>query len=347
MKRMTLLGGIVSLLTCTTGCDDSNRRRITVIEQPSSAPADTIVLDRIDRLDASFCSGWLTNETLLCTASAETLPTHMQIRHIKTSPTLDTKLPAGSTLSIAPDGKHAFGQGFGEAFLADLTQPDKDPHPIHIGDSGISYLNPTAIGAWFDSQTFILPIAGENAGLALIGIDGTITPIELSDQSRHIQKIVIAAERLFTLDVNQRLKSYDKKGSDVRLVRNHVVDFAVSPDGLKLAATIQASPHQESLIIADTLDSTNEKSLSKGRLLRQLAWSPSGDKLAYATFSLEQGGSGLYVMNARSGSALSLSIQPNIESPIVWSPSGDSLFVAEHPAAEWAAGFTTFYRLKK
>jgi len=250
-----------------------------------------------------------------------------------------TTLPAGWDAAVSPDRKSVYARFFGEAVIADLSQPMSKPLPMRI-DGG-------AIGSWADERTYIAPIAGDRLGLEVISVEGTAKPMELSDNTVNIRKVVAAGERIYTLGMDHQLKSFDRNGASAKLLRSGVVDFAVSRNGERLAVSVQTAPNQEALFVTDTAARGTEKYVTKGRLVRQLSWSPDGDKLAYAAFSLEPSGSGLYVMQAQSGSAIALSVMPNAKQPIVWNPEGDALFVAEHDLTGMSAGFTTVYKLKK
>lgn len=154
--------------------------------------------------------------------------------------------------------------------------------PLRTGDDRVTWLLRDSIGSWTAEQTFILPIVKDNKyGLGFAQKNGTVTPVFLPTSDSPIQKVSMYGERLYYLTRNKQLKSCNIQGTDEKLIRTEVSDFALSPDGSRLALSLETSADEVSLFITDLQGLEPGSFVVKGRLLQQLAWSPDGHKLAF------------------------------------------------------------------
>lgn len=176
--------------------------------------------------------------------------------------------------------------------------------------------------------------------------DGTVTPLSLPNAEQPILKAFAKQDHLYLLDAEQKLWIAEITSLTARVLREQVGDFSLSPDGDTLAIATRTAADEITLFSTAPSGEEAGTLVAKGRVLQQLSWSPDSQRLAFTTFSLGQGMSGLFVIDAKSGSTLPLSTHSNLESPIIWSPTGRQLFVSESDRySEDGSAHTTVFRL--
>lgn len=345
--QIIVMAGLLTMLICfMTGCDHKPGRKMTVIDPPTDKHADTLALERIDRLDERFALAWLSEEELLYQTNPLTTEL-LQIHNLKTGASQATAMRAERSAVVSPDRKHVFLLSDLQADIADLISGQVISLPT--SDDRVSWILRDAVGAWANDQAYVLPIVkGDNEySLLYVRVDGTATPVSIRDEDQPIQKVMVYGESIYYLTFDQQLKMLDEHGNYAKLISNQVADFALSPDGIRIALALVSGKDEVSLILSDAQGQTQKSTGVKGRLLQQLSWSPDGHRLAFAIFNLAQGMTGLYVMDKQTGSMLPLSTFQTLKSPIVWSPSGQQLLISQRDeSSPDSKAFSTIYRFK-
>ncbi|WP_312116266.1 hypothetical protein [Brevibacillus reuszeri] len=347
LTQIFVMAGILTMLICSlTGCDHTTGRKMTVIDPPAYKQPDTLALERIDRLDEMFALAWLSEEELLYQKAPLTTE-HLQIRNLKTGASQATDMSAERSAVVSLDRKHVLLLSDLWAGIADLTSGQVLSLPV--SDEHVSWILRNAVGAWANDQAYVLPIVkgDKKYGLLYVRVDGTATPVSIPDEDQPIQKVMAHGDSIYYLTSDQQLKALVEHRNHAQLISNQVADFALSPDGTRLALARVTGKDEVSLILSDAQGQTQKSTGVNGRLLQQLSWSPDGHRLAFAIFNLAQGMTGLYVMDTQTGSMLSLSTFQTLKSPIVWSPSGQQLLISQRDeSSSDSKAFSTIYRFK-
>ncbi|GIO09980.1 hypothetical protein J31TS6_60080 [Brevibacillus reuszeri] len=345
--QIIVMAGLLTMLICfMTGCDFTPGRKMTVIDPPTDKHPDTLALERIDRLDEMFALAWLSEEELLYLTNPLTTE-NLQIHNLKTGASQATAMRAERSAVVSPDRKHVFLLSDLQAGIADLNSGQVISLPT--SDDRVSWILRDAVGAWANDQAYVLPIVkGDNKySLLYARVNGTATPVSIPDEDQPIQKVMMHGESIYYLTFDQQLKMLDEHGKYAKLISHQVADFALSPDGIRIALALVSGKDEVSLILSDAQGQTQKSTGVKGRLLQQLSWSPDGHRLAFAIFNLAQGMTGLYVMDTLTGSMLPLSTFQTLKSPIVWSPSGQQLLISQRDeSSPDSKAFSTIYRFK-
>lgn len=336
---------VAMLLALLSGCDRQDGRKLTVIDSPVAEESGALTLERIDRIEGLLAFDWIAEDALLAkTSTSSNSP--LVIHHLQSSQSDPTNLLVETAADVSPDQRHVLLLDTLQANLAVLET--KQILPLRMGNDQVSWILRDAHGSWADEQTYVLPVVrGKDAyGVVLVKTDGTVTTLSMPNVQRPIYKVVLHQDRLYFLDMDQKLRMYDRKSQSTSVLREHVADFALSPDSNTLAIAVHTSLDEITLFMADASGQSKGTIVAKGRLLQQLSWSKDSRKLAFTVFSLGQGMNGLFVMDAETGSTLPLSTHPNLESPIVWSPTSRQLFVSESDRySRDGSAHTTIFRL--
>ncbi|WP_028549096.1 TolB family protein [Paenibacillus sp. UNC451MF] len=334
------------------GCDGNQERAIKIIDAPAQSKNDEIALERADRLEGLYAYDWMSDQELL--GSERALSNALLVVHrLPTGDTLPTDIPASSQVHISPDRKHAVVLRIGKAEMLELgaqSSLSSSGRSIEVGGEGLSYLLNQSHGSWKDNSTYIVPVVNpqNEYGLALLGTDGGITYLSVPASKESIEKIEMRDNIFYMLNVSKQLLRFELGSKEAAVMYEHIADFSLSPDGQQLAIVVETAVDEEALKVVSTADVTSSTFVAKGRLLRQPSWSPDGTKLAFTVFNLNQGMTGLYVMNAKTGRMAPIAAQPNPEAPILWSPSGRQLMVSEEGAYDRSRqSITTLYQLNK
>lgn len=336
---------ICSSLVLLTGCGPQGDRKMTVLDPPVRDESEALSLDRVDRIDGLLTFDWISEDEVLSKAVEAPKGSYV-IRHLQSGIAQPTSLQAKATADVSYDQKHLF-------LLDDLsasmvTLETNQILPLAIGDDHVSWIIREAHGAWVDNQTYLLPIVrGKNEyGVAFVKTDGTVIPLSLPIAEQPILKAFAKQDHLYLLDAEQKLWIVEKTNLAARVLREQVADFALSPDGATLAIAVHSAADEITLFFTSPSGEETGTLVAKGRVLQQLSWSPDSQRLAFTAFSLGQGMSGLFVIDAKTGSTLPLSTHSNLESPIIWSPTGRQLFVSESDRySEDGSAHTMIFRL--
>ncbi|MFS0557658.1 TolB family protein [Brevibacillus sp. 179-C9.3 HS] len=335
---------LIALLLLSAGCRNE-ADNITIIDPPTAEQSDSLALERIDRLDDVYAFGWLSENELLYSSDLVT-DGDLHIRNLQNDSSHPVGIKSKDIAQLSPDRTHVLLADRIHAELGDLITGDS--LSLQIGEAGLSWMMEDSKGSWSGNGTYVMPIVkGNEYGLVFIDQSGKVTPYALPSADQPVQKVVQHHERLYYMDANKQLKTTVWGSNEEKLIRSKVIDFSLSPDGKRLAVAWESAADEVSLSIIDSSGSKPDQPIVKGRLLQQLSWSPDGQRLAFAIFSLSQGMTGLYVMDAKTGFMLPLSTQANLNNEIIWSPSGHQLFVSN--GKRWtqdAQISTTIYQLK-
>ncbi|MBP1990017.1 TolB family protein [Paenibacillus eucommiae] len=343
---------MIGILVTAAACNGVNGgSSITVLDPPVIPSDGDIVLDRIDRLDGVYGLDWVSDEELLGALPAASYDREVILYHLQSGKSNyhPMSLEYGSLLQISPDRNHVIilQRLFGKSRIVNLKSGDMIKLPVEGREVG---------GSWVDERTYVLPIFEKSGDqLVLVDIDGSISPLKLPKGVDFIQKVVMKEDHIYILDARHQLSLFVKGSTDTSLIRNGVTDFALSPDGAQISFVAETAPNQQSLFIMDSFhgkgkgweNGKEKKLVAMGRLIQQLSWSPDGRKLGFSAFSLDEGMTGLYVVNTGTGSTIAVSYKQNLKSAIIWSPSAMQFMVSEdNPSEIEGHAFTNIYRLK-
>ncbi|UHA74847.1 hypothetical protein [Paenibacillus sp. 481] len=345
--RFTALLTIISLLVWIAACNKSSNESLKVYNPPVHRDAQPVSLFHIERLDNLFCSDWMSYNKLICsTTRAESKSEHMYIRDIRTGEEKPIGIAPYLSVHTSPDGQHlyAYSPNGWEAVLMQLANNLALPLTIQQGSER---------GAWADDNTYIAPLSGTNDyDIAMINKhNGMVTPIALPQQTDIVRKVQKHQAAIYVLDQSGQFTMYKSTQAEPIHIRADVADFSLSPDGKQLAFVVNnpLTNQQELYMTAPHAASRKGKdAIAKTQVINQLSWSPNGKQLAFMTFSLDPGMTGLYVMEAKTGSSTQVSYQSNVKVPIVWSPDSSRLMVSERNdhGLYNRHSITTVYQLK-
>lgn len=329
------------LLAAAPGCGSSPPPSVTVVDPPAAENSGNTVLAGIQHLDKFYAMGWSPQGELIGIPGASLVGAPLEFRNLAGAKIRDTGIKGATGVRMAPDGRNALVY-HGYDGTADLYNPETG-RIIRISPQIREHL-----GAWIDDKSYLAVLTEPKNRLVQLDTDGKMTPVEHENVPSGIVRAALKNGRLYVLSGDRELTVTETGGGSARIwSRSGVSDFAVSPDGKRIALVTVTGPDQSALVLADARRGGSEKPAAGGRLLQQLSWSPDGSRFAFSVFSPDQGMTGLYVMNAVSGRMVPVSYKPNVKSVIEWSPSGTSFAVSEFLSGETADRlFTTLYQLK-
>ncbi|MVP01112.1 PD40 domain-containing protein [Paenibacillus lutrae] len=332
------------LLTVAAACEGNDSPSLTILEPPAANQTGEVLLEGIQRIEGFYAMGWISDREMIGTSASTEARPHLFIRDVIKGSMKDAGVEAGTSVNVSPDGKHAVIHQ-NRAFQVEMVDL--------AGGAGkrLPFDTRWTEGSWINGDTFLTAAAGsaQVPKLYRVNTAGIIETVSLAEfrPEQFIVKVEGKGNRLYTLDSGNQLTVMETESLAVLWQEDEVTDFALSPDGKQIVFVADTGSNQKSMLIAESSRGIQRKTVAKGRLIQQISWSPAGDKLAFSAFSLDQGMTGLYVMNASTGHMTSVSYQQNLKSSIEWNPSGSSFMVSEMQPGELTDTLsTTLYRLK-
>lgn len=359
-----VLAAMAVTLALLTGCSESGGGRVTIKTPPIREETGKIELEQIVRLEDAYGFGWLTDTEIISSKKPKWMEEPLYVHSLVKEKDPDRALGVQEALTVnpSPEGKVLFVSNQMKASLIRLNESKKIP--LEVSNGSESTLNGNVRGAWLGEKAYLFASID---GLVIADTSGNVTQAAKFKDGEDVIKVEAVPD---PTDVNRYTAFYiDRKNTVYRLrivfegsrfpkiegnpepVREHTADFSVSPDGSRLAVSEETGENANVLYLVKTGEPGKPTKLTEGRFIRQISWSPDGSKLAYSMFNLERGGSGLYVMDAKTGHTTLVSLYPNLQSLLIWSPSGDRLMMSqEHPemnlTTERTKLMTEIYRFK-
>ncbi|MGN7356414.1 hypothetical protein ACTHPF_03545 [Paenibacillus sp. SAF-054] len=343
--RWRLIGcaALAVMIAAVTGCSGTGSENVTVINPPIREAAGKVELERIDRQEDSYGLAWLSDSEIITTHQPKWMEGELTVHSLVKEKEPDRPLGVRNALTVnpSPDLTRLFISNQMEAGFVNLADGTTTKLDIHEGMT--SSLNGNVRGVWVRDQAYVLA-TGDELVLAESG-SGQVTPLVQLKDAQTIVKIDAASRTadpgrftVYYLDQDHALYALDAApfqhhGSEgvqaPKLIRGKVEDFSVSPDGSRLAVAEETGDNKNTVLLIPADGKGETTILAEGRLARQISWSPDGSKLAYSLFNLERGGSGLYVMDAKTGHTTLVSLYPNLQSLLLWSPDGRRLMMSQ------------------
>jgi TolB protein len=112
------------------------------------------------------------------------------------------------------------------------------------------------------------------------------------------------------------------------IIKKNVYDFELSPQGDKFAIEEKLDGKGSSLLIID-LEGKELQTLTKGKMIFGMSWSPDESKLAYLLSSDKESEKGLYIMNLKT--LKNIYVSPDfmgIDNGLKWNLAGTKLLAA-------------------
>ncbi|MWV43105.1 hypothetical protein GRF59_05630 [Paenibacillus sp. HJL G12] len=355
---------MIVMLAAVTGCNGNGSGKVTVKTPPIREANAKVELKRIDRQDDSYGLAWLSDTEIISTKSPLWKESELYAHSLIKEKDPDRRLGVENAITVNPSPlrTHLFVSNRMEASFVNMKDGIKTP--LDINDGTYSILNGDVRGAWLGEEGYVLAVT---YGLGIAELDGRITPIlkmngrqfpvkvesapDKSIPDGYLVYFIDQAHSLYKLRVVTGTQSLPMSKGEPELIRQHVADFSVSPDGNHLALSVETGDNNNTLTLMQRDAPLKETIVAEGRLARQMSWSPDGSKLAYSLFNLERGSSGLYVMDTKSGYMTLVSLYPNLKSLLVWSPDSNLLMMSqENPemnlTTENTKLMTEIYRFK-
>ncbi|GIO29357.1 MULTISPECIES: PD40 domain-containing protein [Paenibacillus] len=362
------------LLTCAAamavasallgGCAGSGGDQVTVKPPPIRAESGKIELEQIIRLEDAYGFAWLSDSEIISTKKPKWMEAPLYVHSLvrEKDPEKTLGVQEALTVNPSPEGKVLFVSNQMKASF--LRMEDLKKIPLDVSNGNGSILNGNVRGAWLEEKAYLFASAD---GLVVADLDGNAAsvlkfkdgqaPVKVEaavdpkDPKRFTAYFIDEERKVYSLKIVIEDSRFPKAEGSPELLETNAADFSVSPDGTRLAVAKETGENANRLELVKTGETGTGTTLIEGRLIRQISWSPDGSKLAYSLFNLERGGSGLYVMNTKTGHTTLVSLYPNLQSLLIWSPDGNQLMMSqENPemnlTTERTKLMTEIYRFK-
>ena len=352
-KRIGYMTGIVCLtLLLVTGCEekDNNRavvaregKKITLLKtnppakEESTKSADDFIIEKIDRFDGIRGEDWLEGDELLImkeNTAIEPVQVFDSMENIKNLYTYNMKTGEEKLLYnekeylwmpiVSPDKKHILVQnvksGVNRGRILDLNgnivltvSEENTKKGLYL-----SYNN----AKWVGNDLIIVPTSEE--GVCLINLNSEIEILQGIDLMQ-TDTAVLADSRIYYISTDRNLMAYDIAAKKKEIIKENVFNFELSPQRDKFAIEAKLSTTGSSLVIID-LEGKELQTLTKGKSIFGMSWSPDESKLAYLLSSDTESEKGLYIMNLKT--LKSTFVSPDfmgIDNGLKWNTSGTKL----------------------
>lgn len=355
-KRIGYMTGIVCLtLLMVTGCEEKDNNRAVVaregqkitllkatppVKEESTKSADEFIIEKIDRFDGIRGEDWLEGDELLImkeNTAIEPVQVFDSMENIKNMYTYNIKTGEQKLLYnekeylwmpiVSPDKKHILVQnvksGVNRGLILDLngnivlTVSEKNTKK----DLYLSYNN----AKWIGNDTIIVPTS-EN-GVCLVHLNSQIEILKDIDLMQ-TDTAVLVGSRIYYISTDRNLMAYDLTTKKKEIIKENVFNFELSPLRDKFAIEAKLSGTGSGLVIID-LEGKELQSLTKGKAIFGISWSPDESKLAYLLSSDIESENGLYIMNLKT--LESTYVSPDfmgIDNGLKWNTSGTKLLAS-------------------
>ncbi|WP_276354109.1 TolB family protein [Cohnella caldifontis] len=336
----------VGLVLFTAGCGHAGNGEdaaapayapVVVLDNPESASFGASEAQPLVRLDGVRGADWLTDDLLLVSKEnpngqptaeegTEYRPLNLYARNLATGE--DTALapgPDNQGFAVAsPDRSRIFYKTFdlqstvGTGYVMDL----KTRRSIRVTQRDELELTS---GVWLDDRTILY--AAMDGRLVLVSADGTEKKSWSDPEVPRIGNLSAAGGKVIYSAPYGVLFSYDPETGKRTVVGKNAVWASPSADGKKLAVVRKIRGGSMELSVADA-DGGNRAAIAQDAQIFGLAWTPAGERLAYAGIEPSGKTRGVYVSDIAKGTTAALPIDANfIADAPRWSPSGDRLMV--------------------
>jgi signal transduction histidine kinase len=218
------------------------------------------------------------------------------------------------------------------ATLPPTATPSHTPTPTpNLANSSTGSTTVTQIVPVGSSQ---LGFGLEQASFELINDAGSVSPVDLSQESRlswsPLGQLLLTGDQANDRDIY--LLNHTGRPLNLTAVAGDDLQPAWSPDGGHIAFSSGRSGNFEIFIMA--ADGSNLRQLTDSRGFDEWpAWSPDGQQLAFV--SDRDGNAEIYVMAADGSNPRRLTDHPADDWPAAWSPDGQWLVFASNRDEDW------------
>lgn len=349
---------IMTILLTSCGNGDENRTSIksgeqtlTMMDSSTVNLQDPFTVQRINRLDGIQGIRWNSDHEIVYIKWLKTgTDKHNQpvfksavgVKDILSGETKDEKpWSPGETRIWSPDSKHAYVWDTymkGENLYA--------THSIENGNEGQAVTVPlkavSGSAAWLDNEHVLYMGGIGDGGVVQVNLQGHVTSLPAlsklmeSGDTRYTDTATVG-DRLYSLETNYpkavhrlnyiQLSQLEKPVA--RTVKDNVLRYQPSADGQTIAivttkTTMDAS---QQLFLIDAEGNQLGKSIAKGILIEQMAWSADDSKLAYGILDKAGNGYQIFVFDIKTGKNTAVFEGSRIAGDLLWSPDGKHLMV--------------------
>jgi len=313
--------------------------RVTVLDNPENAAFGDSAVKPLVRLDGVRGSDWLNGRLLLVSKEnpdeaptelegAEFRPLNLYARDLSTGE--ETPLAPGADNQgyavASPDRSRIFYKTFdwqssvGTGYVMDL----RTRRSVQVTQRDELELTS---GVWLDDRTIVY--AALDGRLVFVSEDGAKRDTWSDPDVSQAGDLKAVHGKIFYAASNGVLYTYDTETKKKKIASKSAAPVwaSPSPDGTKLAVVQRIRSGAMELSVADA-DGRNRKAIAQDAQIFGPAWSPEGDRLAYAGIESSGMTRGIYVTNLVTGTTATLPIDAGfIADAPRWSPSGDRLMV--------------------
>ena len=311
---------------------------ITVMDNPESVSYGKSTVDSLVRLEDVRGMDWLGEDKLLierenhdfAPEKADGMDWYPHNIYVYSLPT-KTQAPLYAAnenqgyAQVSPDRTKVFFKTFslqsntGKGYIFDFATGK----PVAFtGPDEMDVQN----GRWANNDSVVYStIAGE----ILRARSGSEIPETLLGKSfPFATNIALMNDRLFFSSLRGEMMTMKLGGAPTSFTEANVVWMVPSPDEQRLAIVRKLKRGSMELVITD-LQGQVVKTIAQDAQIYGTAWSPDGNKLAYAGITTNGTVSGIYVADATSGLSTTMSLDIKfIADPLHWSPTGNRLMVS-------------------
>lgn len=355
-KRIDYMAGIICLtLLLITGCDEKDNNRTVVtrdgekitllkasppVEEKSTKSAEDFIIEKIDRIEGIRGEDWLEGDELLVmkeNTELEPVQAFGSMENIKNLFTYNVVTGEKELLYnekeylwmpiVSPDKKHILVQNFKSGVNRGLILDLNGNIVLTVSEENtknglyLSFNN----AKWIGNDLIIAPTSEE--GVCLINLNSEIEMLQGIDLMQ-TDTAVLAGSRIYYISTDRNLIAYDMTAKKKEIIKKNVYDFELSPQGDKFAIEEKLDGKGSSLLIID-LEGKELQTLTKGKMIFGMSWSPDESKLAYLLSSDKESEKGLYIMNLKT--LKNIYVSPDfmgIDNGLKWNLAGTKLLAA-------------------
>ncbi|TFE27891.1 PD40 domain-containing protein [Cohnella luojiensis] len=316
-----------------------NNKRITVIENPERTTYEESVVDALVRLDDVRGLDWLDEEEIIVDKEnrdfgtpekadgLDWYPHNIYVQSLESgvqTPLLQANEHQGYA-QVNPDRTQIFYKTFflqsntGKGYLYDI--PSRKAQSFTDIDA-MDVQN----GRWVDNESVVYATIDGKIYLASMG--SSAPRLLLDSQIPFVTNLAYMNGRLYYSSLKGSLYVKESEEKPQILPISNVVWMVPSPDEQRLAIVRRIKSGDMELLITD-LKGETLFAIAQDSQIFGTAWSPDGNKLAYAGITSNGTARGIYVSNSSTGLSAPLTVDVKfIADPLRWSPTGTRLMVS-------------------
>jgi TolB protein len=319
--------------------NETSSKRITVIDNPEKTKYEESIVDALVRLDDVRGMDWLDEEEIIVDRENRDFGTPEKAEGIEWYPHniyvhslvsgVQTPLLKANEFQgyaqVNPDRTKIFYKTFflqantGKGYLYDI--------PSHKAQSftDIDAMD-VQNGRWVDNESVVYATIDGKIYLASMG--NSKPRLLLDSQILFVTNLAYMNGRLYYSPLEGDLHIKESKKKPQTSSVSNVVWMVPSPDEQRLAIVRRIKSGGMELLVTD-LKGKILFAVAQDSQIFGTAWSPDGNKLAYAGITPNGTARGIYVADATTGLSVPLTVDVKfIADPLRWSPTGTRLMVS-------------------